>query len=178
MRDLLLQAGAGNATRPTQPRTMAAAQKPEDADSPVTRGLLESLFATLTQEFHTMENDIKAELRELRRDIYSVGERVDDLENQTTARDEEVSQLQQKVLRLRDQQLDLQAHAEDLENRSRRNNICIRAVPQGLEEQDIEAFVMDLFRYILGGSPDLAIKLDRTHQVGLRRSPKAPPPDI
>lgn len=103
-----------------------------------------------------------------------LGEHVAALEDSTAARDEEITMLQQEVLRLREQHLDLQTHTEDLENRSRRNNVRIRAVPTGAEDGDLVGYVQDLFCKILGSSSDSTIKIDRCHRVGPHASPIVP----
>ncbi|KAJ1110344.1 hypothetical protein NDU88_007697 [Pleurodeles waltl] len=58
--------------------------------------------------------------------------------------------LQQDVIRLRDQQVDLQAHAEDLKNISCCKNIRIRGVPTAAEGNYITAYVQALFAHIVG----------------------------
>ncbi|KAJ1216233.1 hypothetical protein NDU88_003838 [Pleurodeles waltl] len=84
------------------------------------------------------------------RELEEVDERVASLEEHENARGEEVEQLQQEILWLQDQQIELQAHAEVLENRSRRNNIPIRGAPTGAKEGDILSFVQALFLQTLG----------------------------
>ncbi|KAJ1126507.1 hypothetical protein NDU88_004914 [Pleurodeles waltl] len=77
------------------------------------------------------------DLKVVRRELEEVGERVTPLEEHENTRGEEVKQLHQEILWLQDQQIELQAHAEDLENWLRKNNIRIRGAPTGSEEEDI-----------------------------------------
>ncbi|KAJ1084261.1 hypothetical protein NDU88_004413 [Pleurodeles waltl] len=86
---------------------------------------------------HAVKRDLSQDLKVMHRDLEEVGERVASLEEHEKDRGKEVEQLQQGILRLQDQQIELQAHAEDLENWSQRNNIHIRGAPTGAVEGDI-----------------------------------------
>ncbi|KAJ1172202.1 hypothetical protein NDU88_004050 [Pleurodeles waltl] len=76
-------------------------------------------------------------------------------------------QLQQEAIHLKEQHIDLQAHTEDLENRTRLNNLRIRGTPHGAEDGDVESYVEALFAQVLDASDDKWIQLDRAHRVGL-----------
>ncbi|KAJ1169313.1 hypothetical protein NDU88_001206 [Pleurodeles waltl] len=104
-----------------------------------------------------------------------VGKRVASLEEHENTRSEEIEQLQQEILRLQDQQIELQAHAEDLENQSRRNNIRIRGAPTGAQEEDLLSFVQALFHQILREPTEREVCIYRVHRV---RPSHAPPDDI
>ncbi|KAJ1098388.1 hypothetical protein NDU88_003499 [Pleurodeles waltl] len=55
--------------------------------------------------------------------------------------------------------------SEDLENRSRRDNITVRRQEEGSEGPDLEAFVMGLFSHLLGDDyPE--VQIERVHRVG------------
>ncbi|KAJ1191180.1 hypothetical protein NDU88_000496 [Pleurodeles waltl] len=59
------------------------------------------------------------------------------MEDNETGRDEEVEWLHHEVLCLREQHVELQGHAKDLENRSQQNNVRIRGVPSQAEGADL-----------------------------------------
>ncbi|KAJ1213296.1 hypothetical protein NDU88_000934 [Pleurodeles waltl] len=61
--------------------------------------------------------------------MVELGDRVSAMEDQETSQLEDLKQLQQEVICLKKQQIDLQALAEAVENRSRQNNIRIRGAP-------------------------------------------------
>ncbi|KAJ1115461.1 hypothetical protein NDU88_003685 [Pleurodeles waltl] len=124
---------------------------PEDGycgGAPVTHSFLEALFSSLWEDIHVIKKELLSDLHEVRRVVDAIGERVSHLEDQST-----IEQFQQGILRLRDQLIDLLSHIKDLENQSRRNNICMKGVPTGAEGTDIEASVQDLFGTILEASP-------------------------
>ncbi|KAJ1084194.1 hypothetical protein NDU88_004346 [Pleurodeles waltl] len=59
----------------------------------------------------------------------------------------------------------LQLKQEDIENRSRRNNIRIRRAPKGAEGSDIIAFTADLLNAIRGDYDTSPHTLDRAYRV-------------
>lgn len=87
------------------------------------------------------------------------------LEESSLSRGVEVEELQQAIIRLQDQQLVLQPHAEDVENRSRRNNICMRGVPTGAEGMDLEGYIQALFKKHCRRQLATSTKVDRCHRV-------------
>ncbi|KAJ1209248.1 hypothetical protein NDU88_004626, partial [Pleurodeles waltl] len=143
---------------------------------PVTKGFLTSLFNSLRGDIQELRRDISQEVKELRGEVSSVGERVSQLEDSEIPRGEEVAGLQQEVVRLREQQYLLQMAVEDLENRSRRQNIHIRGAPVGAEKEDIVDYVVDLFRSLLGADETQEVVLDRVHRVGRAGGPGDRPP--
>lgn len=127
-----------------------------------------------------MKCDLTSAIKDIRRDVDGFGERVVTLEDKADIRDSELSAMQQEIMRIHEQQVDLQTHLEDLKNSSRRHNVCIRGIATNTEAGDIFAFVTGLFNHILGNTPELDIKIDRAHRVGLGppRAAKAAPADI
>ncbi|KAJ1148268.1 hypothetical protein NDU88_001105 [Pleurodeles waltl] len=139
----------------------------EDERTPVTRGFLEGLLASLRDDIQTVKKDLLQDLKVMRWELEEVGERVASLEEHENTRGEEVEQLHQEILRLQAPQIELQAHAEDFENRSRRNNIRIWGAPTGTEEGDIHSFVQALFHQILGESTERERVRDRPEVTGV-----------
>lgn len=79
---------------------------------------------------------------------------------------------------IHDQQVDLQTHLEDLENRSRRHTIQIRGIPTNEEKSDLFELVTEPFNHILGNLANTDIRLDRVHRMGPPRSDASFPADI
>ncbi|KAJ1178767.1 hypothetical protein NDU88_004009 [Pleurodeles waltl] len=113
--------------------------------APVTKSFLTSLFDSLRVHLQELRRDISQEVRKLRSDITSLGERVSNIEDNEVSRGEEVKQLQQEILRLHEHQEQLQLMTEDLKNPSWRHNIRLRGVPQGAEGDNAREFVTALF---------------------------------
>ncbi|KAJ1105366.1 hypothetical protein NDU88_002773 [Pleurodeles waltl] len=70
------------------------------------------------------------DLKVVRKDLAEIGDRVSTLEENASSRDEELEILQQEVIHLKGHHVDLQAHAEDHENSSRRNDVTYDAHPR------------------------------------------------
>ncbi|KAJ1117070.1 hypothetical protein NDU88_005270 [Pleurodeles waltl] len=77
------------------------------------------------EDLQAVKRDLCSDLQEVRRDLDEVGERVVSLEYKDDNGHEELEWMRQEILCLQEQQIELQAHAEDLENYSMRNNIRI-----------------------------------------------------
>ncbi|KAJ1161516.1 hypothetical protein NDU88_002001 [Pleurodeles waltl] len=149
----------------------------EDSVVPFNHSFQEALFAALRDDFQTVKRDLSQDLKAIHKDTAEPGDRVLALDDQETTQDEESEQLQQEVICLKDQQIDLQAHAEDLESRYRLNKIHIRGLTTA-EEGDIEAYVPALFSQIIDYPSSTTIQLDNAHTVGLLPSENAHPADI
>ncbi|KAJ1112799.1 hypothetical protein NDU88_001060 [Pleurodeles waltl] len=120
-----------------------------DNEGPVNHSFFEVLFASLSEDLHTVKGDLSQEIKTIHMDVADQGDMVSNLEDWEISREEEFEQLQQEFIHLRDQHIDLQAYAEDLENRSRRNNVSIHRVPTCVEANNMEAFVQALFAHIM-----------------------------
>lgn len=79
--------------------------------------------------------------------------------------------------RSRDQQREtaiaLQLHLEDIEDRSRRNNLRLRGIPEDVTEENLRDTVKGLFSMVLD-DPEAVVELDRVHRV---TGPRAADPD-
>ncbi|CAH2226218.1 Hypothetical predicted protein [Pelobates cultripes] len=101
------------------------------------------------------------------------------IKNEITDLDARASQLEEKMEetttahaafedRLEDIEKRLSLHETkitDAEDRSRRNNIRLRGVPEDVGAQDLTAFTMELFRAVLPDIPADMLLLDRIHRI-------------
>lgn len=148
-------------------------------------------FAAFTNAITTLKEDIctkidvvainlKAEIsavrEEMRTSIASLqavsdkhGAQLAELEKSAGFSGDILSELQVKVNQLTDSVWSLQDKCEDLESRSRRNNIRLVNIPQGLEGNRATEFISELLRDLL--QLDEAPLIDRAHRT-LRARPK------
>uniref|UniRef100_A0A803J6A6 L1 transposable element RRM domain-containing protein n=1 Tax=Xenopus tropicalis TaxID=8364 RepID=A0A803J6A6_XENTR len=115
---------------------------------------------------------LKEEILDIKRDMISLSTRADDIEaNQSklTANQKAIYTHIQQQDRLI---LELQRQTEDQENRSRRNNIRVRGIPETVQNEEIHAVLLQIFNSILKKEPDSEIKIERAHRV---QKPKAAP---
>lgn len=159
-------------------QTDAHAARDDNLETAVTKAFMVELFGAIKEDIQELRTQLASDLREVRRDVEDIGDRVATLEEHDLHRDKDIHQLQQEIIRLREQNLNPQAHTEDLENRSRQNNIQIRNIAWRAEGENLRDFLVEMFRQILGEEAPTDIQLDRAHRVGLPRGTKAPSSDI
>lgn len=133
---------------------------------------MQQLFQTFRQQ---LQSDFKSMISELKTDIQSLISRTDHTEKKMSefakshntlidshsALEEEVSRLAAKVL--------------DLEDRSRRNNIRIRGIPEAVSPQELRSFLTDLMALVLPTCTSLDLTIDRIHRIP---KPKNIPPHL
>lgn len=114
-----------------------------------------------------MEKSYRKEIAELKRDL---GTRMEDVENTTDGMcntlqsHEEILNTHTNILQ------QLMYHQDDIENRSRRNNIRIRGIPETIDHNDLHGAVTAIFNQILQQPKDTPIELDRVHRTSGPRS--------
>ncbi|CAH2223283.1 Hypothetical predicted protein [Pelobates cultripes] len=126
----------------------------------------ETKLAAMLHELRTsMRTDFQAAVSDLRKDLLEVGTRVNVLEEKTDelcqANDAIVSKLQQ----LEKDNRRLTEKMADLEDRSRRNNIRVRGVPEKVTQEDLPSYLLRLFQAIQPALAPADLRLDRAHRV-------------
>ncbi|CAH2315893.1 Hypothetical predicted protein [Pelobates cultripes] len=132
------------------------------SDSPIMERSLhkkpQELRATIKADFHRIDGD-------LRKEIASVGERTSHLENKTeelcTAHNEVVDKLQ----KLAEENYTLKLKLADLEDRSRRQNIRFRGIPDVVSQDALSAYILSICRSLVPDLLDSAWAYDRMHRL-------------
>ncbi|KAJ1157041.1 hypothetical protein NDU88_009756 [Pleurodeles waltl] len=119
---------------------MAEVGTPEGGKAPITRAFMEQLLGAFCEDFATLKQEIAAEVKDLKRDVANLGQRVDTLEQRY--------------------------RLEDLENRSCCSNIRIKGVTAQAVTLTLENFVVRLFRPVAPALKDQSIVLDQKHKAG------------
>ncbi|CAH2306712.1 Hypothetical predicted protein [Pelobates cultripes] len=146
-----------------QELAMISAQMLTKAD---TGGLLRELRAA-----------VKEEVAALRKDLSSVEVRVEALETEAQASRAQHQAAELATTRQGNMLLSLRRQVEDLENRSRRQNIRIRGLPEP-DTAPLQDTLQALFRQILGEECPAVIKLDRAHRSLGPQRPDGRPRDV
>lgn len=135
---------------------------------------IDTVTQTLRSEMSMMKTELKTTVVSLQNIVDAHGDTIKDLEKSATTCSDDITSLQSTVNILKDEVKGLKAKCEDLESRSRRNNIRLVGVPEGAETPHPREFVSQLLKDIL--ILDEAPLLDRVHR-SLREKPKtgAPP---
>ncbi|KAJ1171259.1 hypothetical protein NDU88_003129 [Pleurodeles waltl] len=124
----------------------------------VTQDYMEKFLVDIRQEICSLKTDFKSCLNDLRKDVTAVRESKDALKRIVGSRSEDQEEFWRRLNALEEQHIKLQTKQKDLENGGCRNNLGIRGIPCGAEEEDIMSFT----RVLLGASRD---SMEREPQV-------------
>ncbi|KAJ1154589.1 hypothetical protein NDU88_007335 [Pleurodeles waltl] len=147
-------------------------------NAPVTRSFLESLFTMLRDDLVALKQELVVNVRDIRCNVGKLEQRVDSLEQVRDSHDEELVEHRQKMLTLRDVPADLNYQLEDIENRLRHCNICIKGVPLQAAAGKLDDYVLRLFTHVALNLMDQDIILDRSHRAGQPSHSPGQPQDI
>ncbi|KAE8575755.1 hypothetical protein XENTR_v10003932 [Xenopus tropicalis] len=147
---------------------------------PVTVEVLSQHLTALHERLsNTIADAIKTALKDIQADVINLGERTDHLENSLDELIQNHNMLEGENKALKDELALLKLHAEDLENRSRRQNLRIRGISEEIGPQNIRPFLRSLFSTINPELPAEAWHFDRAHRaLGARPANVTTPRDI
>lgn len=137
-------------------------------------GKIDSLSTELRSEIATVRAELKSAIAPLQQKVDNHDSTIRELEHAASSQSDHLSELDITVQSLRTQVDQLNAKCEDLEGRSRRNNIRLIGIMEDVEGPNPTEFVSGLLQDIL--SLDQKPVLDRAHR-SLREKPgKDKPP--
>lgn len=113
------------------------------------------------------------DIQEVRADLHTLTDRVDSGEATISSLTHRIAALERSQEPQAATAIDLQLHLEDLEDRSRHNNLRLRGIPEATGSEDLAATVTAIFQEILGASPP-SLELHRVHRA---LGPKSNDPD-
>lgn len=129
------------------------------------------------EELQVLLSDLKVavreELSEVTAKLEVMDKRMGICESSQSSADARIELLERKFKTQHQKLLQLQLQAEEFENRSRRNNVRIKGIPETIKPPELRKTVTDVFNKYLGKTADNHIELDRVH-----RSPAGPMPEI
>lgn len=136
-------------------------------------GKIDSLGTDLRAEISAVRTELKNATEPLLQRIKEHGQTLNDLERATSDHGDQLASLDSTVKALETQVKTLTDKCEDLEGRSRRNNLRLVGIPEGSEGQRPTEFIGGLLKDLLKlDEPPL---LDRAHRT-LRAKPKTGEP--
>ncbi|CAH2311610.1 Hypothetical predicted protein [Pelobates cultripes] len=137
----------------------------------VTKVDLTHLTNNLHKVIKSEVTSLKAEIKAQEHRIQQVEKRAQTTEDHSAATDTALKRQGTLILAMRRQ-------LEDQDNRSRRNNIRIRGIPESPEGENIEEMLTSLFRIILREDTPALIKYDRAHRALRPRPTEGTPRDV
>lgn len=132
-------------------------------------GDIRDLRENLKVDIDSVRSELTASVANVQASLTSQDARIKDLERAADFSGDCVTQLNSTVMQLQKTVKELQTKCEDLEGRSRRNNLRLIGIEEGVEQGQPIKFVSDLLQDIL--ELDGAPLLDRAHR-SLRAKPK------
>lgn len=132
-------------------------------------GKIDSLSSSLRSEISSVRKELKESIEPLQDKVEQHEQTVLQLELAATDHSGRITELEATVSKLTAQAKHLDDRCEDLEGRSRRNNIRLVGLPEGLEGPRATEFIATLLQEIL--RLDDKPLLDRAHRT-LRDKPK------
>ncbi|KAI4829318.1 hypothetical protein KUCAC02_023364 [Chaenocephalus aceratus] len=130
---------------------------------------IDASAASLHSEILSVRQELKSSVEPLQRAAEAHEATIRDLEKAATDHNTRIDKLEATVDMLTSQVKRLDDKCEDLEGRSRRNNLRVMGIPEGLEGARATDFVAQLLRDLL--KLDEKPLLDRAHRT-LRERPK------
>ncbi|XP_063819080.1 uncharacterized protein LOC135057111 [Pseudophryne corroboree] len=146
-----------------------------DDDAPLSLGSMRQLLASFKDDI-TME--VKTALQSCQQTVDAIGQRTDHLENKceevVKSHNEVINQLEE----LQAEVADLRRKTCDLGDRSRRNNIKLRGIPETVSNSELNQFATYLFMALLPTNSIDDFLIDRIHRLPkARNAPKDAPRD-
>ncbi|CAH2311896.1 Hypothetical predicted protein [Pelobates cultripes] len=158
------QDGGGDDTLPLQ-------HSPDPGNLPVTREILRAYLDEMSDK---LLNNIQASVTALSKDIQELGERTAHVEHRMGEYAEAHNDLADHVQALEKQLTSAELKHYDLEDRSLRQNLRVRGIPESIMQADIPEFLTGFFKSLIPDMPTEMILLDRAHRVA---KPKFLPAD-
>ncbi|CAH2252641.1 Hypothetical predicted protein [Pelobates cultripes] len=146
------------------------------SEAPVTERslhkMLQGLRATITADFHRITGD-------LRKEISNIGDRTNHLENKTDELCIAHNEVVDKVQKLSEENSLLRDKLADMEDRSRRQNIRFRGIPDDVTQEALPAHILSICNTLVPGLPNSAWAYDRMHRLPRpAHLPKEVPKDV
>uniref|UniRef100_A0A8C5QP13 Uncharacterized protein n=1 Tax=Leptobrachium leishanense TaxID=445787 RepID=A0A8C5QP13_9ANUR len=136
-----------------------------DLAAPASRGDVERLFIKMSQMQTFLAGEVAKLGTELRGEIDSLGARTAELEDQAAEITQAHNDLAEGTGDLAKRVSFLESKMEDLSNRSRRNNIRLRGLPETVSPKDLNGTVLGILRRLAPDIPEAQLLMDRIHRA-------------
>ena len=166
-------------TQTSTPSIKSCASNMADSPSPLTTERLvqelDKLRKTMTGEFTTLLNGslepIRSSVQSIEATLSTQASTIREMETGLTDHSDRITQIECDVSGLQSnlesviqENVALKAKLEDLESRSKRQNLRVLGLPENTEGKDPRDFMAKMFHTLLGGSLSEPPELDRAHR--------------
>ncbi len=132
---------------------------------------LEALRQDTKAEITSLKTEFRAEMASMRSTQTETATAVREIEGALNRHDSSITDMESVILELKREIRKLKDRNDDLENRSRRQNLRIIGIPEGAENGSPTAFMASFFTEVLGEEIASPLVLDRAHRT-LAAKPK------
>lgn len=150
-------------------KTSTAMAPTSDAKEAVVDDKADQILAALESmknEFTTKLDDMAITLQDVKKELKDSNERISRAEERISTAEDEVLRLQAKMCTLQAKNKMMENKVIDLESRSRLNNLRLVNLKEGVEGQDVCAFLERWLLEALGEQLRSPIVLERAHRIG------------
>ncbi|KAK7933063.1 hypothetical protein WMY93_003959 [Mugilogobius chulae] len=143
------------------------AERDINMENPSTKDLMRAI-TSFKEDFDTKMEGMLAEIKNVQTDIKDCSGRITEAEQRISTAEDEIQSLKEVVERLENKTKTLTNKVEDLEGRSRRNNLRILGIPEKEEGNDACSFMEKWIADILKITPPI---LERAHRITASQNP-------
>ncbi|XP_030048126.1 LOW QUALITY PROTEIN: bifunctional heparan sulfate N-deacetylase/N-sulfotransferase 3-like [Microcaecilia unicolor] len=148
-----------------------------ESDTELTKQEVARWFKALKAEMSAVRKTIREAVTDIQKEVREIGGRVEQLEDTLEHVEGEIEGLRTALTIVQAEKAKLQLEVEDLENRSRRNNLRFKGVPETDQNKDCAQVIRELCARILDigmegqtNMEESEIRFDRVHRsLGPRR---------
>lgn len=138
------------------------ASEPENIHS-----LIKSLptASCIKNMFREFSDSIKEDISDLRSDIRQISARLTQVEDSSQMLAAHADHMAKKLKEQKKESYSLKSHLDDLENRSRRNNLRIKGLTESVTDDEITQVLTQIFCELLGKEENFDLGFQRVHRV-------------
>lgn len=126
--------------------------------------------ANLKSLFKEFSLTVKEELADIKTEVKQIAHHIDKLEETNNQIISHAEYLETTISNQQKDLYQLKLHLDDLENRSRRNNLRLKGIPESVPDKEIPLLLTQIFNELLGLPEDNDVGLQRAHRVYRPRS--------
>lgn len=138
----------------------------DEVQSAATNEVILSAINSLRADLSKQSTEMLDAIKSIQSDLVAQSKRIGETEERISQTEEDVTALQHKVKQLEGVTSFLRNKVQDLEDRGRRSNLRLVGLPEKAEGSDTCAFLENWLPNLLTGTFDCAPVIERAHRIG------------
>lgn len=132
------------------------------SDNPASENMMKHMLLSLQRD---LKKDFNKSMALMQRQIDHLGDRTDTVETKLTEYSSAYNELVDAHQAQTEEMERMSAKLADLEDRSRRNNIKVRGIPENILPSELTPFLQRLFTTLVPAFSPLELTIDRAHRL-------------